>query len=70
MHLILLSRDYVTPFGYTLRVSLLQDTDTMRKAWEVRSLMPNGRGWVGVSSRAFASRSEAMRLVRRSLYSS
>lgn len=68
MHLILLSRTFTTPAGSTLRVSLLQDTDTLETTWEVRRMTFSIGAWVGTSSRNFATRTEAMRLVRRMFY--
>lgn len=68
MQIVLVSRTFSTPSGSTLRVSLLQDTDTLAKTWEVRRMTFSVGAWVGTSSRNFATRTEAMRLVRRALY--
>ena len=68
MQLVLISRTFSTPSGSTLRVSLLQDTDTLAKTWEVRRMTFSVGAWVGTSSRNFATRTEAMRLVRKALY--
>lgn len=68
MQIVLLSRTFSTPSGTTLRVSLLQDTDTLSKTWEVRRLTFSVGAWVGISSRNFATRTDAMRLVRKVLH--
>lgn len=68
MQLVLLSRTFSTPSGSMLRVSLLQDTDTLAKTWEVRRITFSCGAWVGTSSRNFATRTDAMRLVRKALY--
>lgn len=68
MQIVLISRTFSTPSGSTLRVSLLQDTDTLSKTWEVRRMTFSVGAWVGTSSRNFATRTEAMRLVRKALY--
>ncbi len=68
MHTVLLSRTYATPSGSTLRVSLLQDTDTLATTWEVRRMTCSVGAWVGTATRNVPSRMEAMRLVRRHLY--
>lgn len=68
MQIVLISRTFSTPSGSLLRVSLLQDTDTLGKTWEVRRMTFSVGAWVGTSSRNFATRTEAMRLVRKALY--
>lgn len=75
MHLVLLSRTFALPsLGGTAersaRVSLLQDTDTLRKTWEVAVIVRTSRRVViGATSRK-PTRTAAMRLVRQMLYSS
>lgn len=72
MYTILLSRSYPLPNGKTtLRVDLLQHTDTLAKVWEVTVLFRSARHGVQTGSiTRRKTRSEAMRIVRRALHSS
>lgn len=64
MELILLSRDFHAPNALTLRVSLLQDVDTMRQRWEVRGWFTRPNGGTYGQTTTKRTRSEAMRIVR------
>lgn len=67
MHMVLLSRSYPLPSDGSIRVLLLQDTDTLRKTWEVVITTRTKTGnIVGITSRV-KTRSEAMRMVRNRL---
>lgn len=67
MHLVLLSRCYPLPTGAVARVDLLQD-NSLVKRWEVTILLRTSRGvLVGRMTRR-KTRTEAMRLVRKSLH--
>ena len=73
MQLVLLCRHFALPAlgtqGRLARVSLLQDTDTMRKSWEVSVIVrTNKRGTVLGATTRKRTRTDAMRLVRQMLY--
>ena len=72
MYTVLLSRTYVLPslgtLGRTVRVSLLQDTDTFALRWEVAVLVRTSKGLARGSITRRKTRTDAMRLVRELLY--
>ena len=69
MHAVLLARKYPISPNSWLEVSLLQDTETMAKVWEIRTMLQTSkRGTLVGSITRRKTRSEAMQIVRRSLY--
>ena len=69
MHAVLLTRKYPTSPNSWLEVSLLQDTETLAKVWEIRALLHTAkRGTLVGSITRRKTRSEAMQIVRRLLY--
>lgn len=68
MHTVLIARRYVTTRN-TLEVSLLQDTVTFARMWEVRVLFHTRKHGVRVGAiTRRKTRTAAMAIVRRALY--
>lgn len=68
MHTVLLSRSFPLSAISSARVDLLQDTDTLRKYWEVTVVVRTSKGVMLGSITRRKTRTEAMRTVRRMLY--
>lgn len=70
MHMVLLSRSYPLSATSSVRVDLLQNTDTLRRVWEVTVIVRTSKGATLGSITRRKTRSEAMRTVRRLLATS
>ena len=64
MQIIHTSKDYYTPHGWNLRVSVLQDVETMAVTYEVRGWRVNPNGSTYGRTVVKPTRTEAMRIVR------
>lgn len=67
MQTVLISRSYPLSATSSVRVDLLQDTDTLRRVWEVTVIVRTSKGATLGSITRRKTRSEAMRTVRRLL---
>lgn len=68
MQLVLISRSFPLSATRSLRVDLLQDTDTLAKVWEVTFVVRTSKGATLGSITRRKTRTEAMRIVRRALH--